>query len=297
MNLLIAILFVVGVILIWLLPAPILYGFSNFLRIIIYYVIGYRKDVVKKNLEEAFPGITEMELKRLTRLFYKNLIDIFLEGIWAFSITPKKLLKRYRMINPEILKPFSDAGQSVIGVTAHYTNWEWGSMSGRLQTDYNVIVFYKTLSNKYIDKFVRWNRSKFGTTLVSINETSKTFEKCRNTKTLFLMAADQGMPKKFLDKAYWIQFLNHDTPFLHGMEKHARLNNLPVVYMNVERVRRGYYTIELTVLTTKPAELESGVLTEMYARKLESIILKKPENWLWSHRRWKFSRLLTQDSM
>jgi KDO2-lipid IV(A) lauroyltransferase len=297
MNLLIAILFVVGVILIWLLPAPILYGFSNFLRIIIYYVFGYRKDVVKKNLEEAFPGITEIELKRLTRLFYKNLIDIFLEGIWAFSITPKKLLKRYRMINPEILKPFSDAGQSVIGVTAHYTNWEWGSMSGRLQTDYNVIVFYKTLSNKYIDKFVRWNRSKFGTTLVSINETSKTFEKCRNTKTLFLMAADQGMPKKFLDKAYWIQFLNHDTPFLHGMEKHARLNNLPVVYMNVERVRRGYYTIELTLLTTKPAELESGVLTEMYARKLESIILKKPENWLWSHRRWKFSRQQTQDSI
>jgi KDO2-lipid IV(A) lauroyltransferase len=297
MNLLIAILFVVGVILIWLLPAPILYGFSNFLRIIIYYVFGYRKDVVKKNLEEAFPGITEIELKRLTRLFYKNLIDIFLEGIWAFSITPKKLLKRYRMINPGILKPFSDAGQSVIGVTAHYTNWEWGSMSGRLQTDYNVIVFYKTLSNKYIDKFVRWNRSKFGTTLVSINETSKTFEKCRNTKTLFLMAADQGMPKKFLDKAYWIQFLNHDTPFLHGMEKHARLNNLPVVYMNVERVRRGYYTIELTLLTTKPAELESGVLTEMYARKLESIILKKPENWLWSHRRWKFSRQQTQDSI
>jgi len=297
MNLLIAFLFLIGVIFIWLLPAPLLYLFSDFLRVIIYYIIGYRRDVVKKNLESAFPDITEMELKRITRLFYKNLVDIFLEGIWAFSITPKKLLNRYRMINPEILEQFSLSGKSVIGVTAHYTNWEWGSMSGRLQTDYNVIVFYKTLNNRYIDKFVRQSRSKFGTTLVSINETSKTFEKCKDTKTLFLMAADQGMPKKFLDKAYWIQFLNHDTPFLHGMEKHATLNNLPVVYMDVQRVRRGYYTIELTILTTKPIELEKGALTEMYARKLESIILKKPENWLWSHNRWKHARQIIKKSI
>jgi Kdo2-lipid IVA lauroyltransferase/acyltransferase len=290
MNLLTAFFFLLGVLIIWLLPARLLYGFSDFLRLIVFYIIGYRKDVVKKNLIGTFPEIGDMELKRLIRLYYKNLVDIFLEGIWAFSITPKKLLKRYRIINPEILKPFSDAGQSIIGVTAHYTNWEWGSLSGRLQTDYNVIVFYKTLNNKYIDRFVRWNRSKFGTTLVSINETSNTFEKCKGTKTLFLMAADQGMPRKFLEKAYWIQFLNRDTPFLYGMEKHANINNLPVVYMDVQRVKRGYYTIELTVLATKPTELRKGALTEMYAHKLESIILKKPENWLWSHRRWKFSR-------
>jgi Kdo2-lipid IVA lauroyltransferase/acyltransferase len=296
MNLLITFIFLIGVVLIWLLPAPLLYGFSDFLRIVVLHIIGYRRDVVKKNLESAFPEKTQAELKRLNQLFYKNLIDIFLEGIWAFSISPKKLIKRYRMINPEILKPFSDAGQSIIGVTAHYTNWEWGSMSGRLQTDYNIIVFYKTLNNRYIDKFVRRIRSKFGTTLVSINETSTTFEKCKGTKTLFLMASDQGMPRKFLEKAYWIKFLNHDTPFLHGLEKHANINNLPVIYMDVQRVRRGYYTVELTVLTTKPVELEKGALTEMYARKLESVILKKPENWLWSHRRWKFSRQMTQDS-
>jgi KDO2-lipid IV(A) lauroyltransferase len=104
------------------------------------------------------------------------------------------------------------------------------------------------------------------------------------------MAADQGMPKQFLDRAFWIRFLNHNIPFLHGMEKHARNNNLPVIYVDVQRERRGWYTVELTVLTTNPLELENGKLTEMYARKLESVILKKPENWLWSHNRFKFSR-------
>jgi len=146
------------------------------------------------------------------------------------------------------------------------------------------------MNNKYIDKFARWSRSRFGTTLVSIKETSTSFEKWKDAKTLFLMAADQGMPKQFSERAYWIRFLNHEIPFLHGMEKHARLNNLPVVYIDVQRERRGWYTLELSVLTTTPLELENGKLTELYARKLESVILKKPENWLWSHNRFKLSR-------
>jgi KDO2-lipid IV(A) lauroyltransferase len=290
MNLTGAFLFFIAVLFVGLLPAPLLYGFSDLLRLIVYWITGYRKDVVRKNLEGSFPGISDKELKRFTQLFYKNLTDILLEGIWAFTISKKQLLRRYRIINPEVLDQFSGLGQSIIGVTGHYTNWEWGSMLGGLQPEFKAIAFYKPIKNKYIDRFVRWSRSRFGTTLASINETTLTFEKCKETKTLFLMAADQGMPKKFAERAFWIQFLNHDTPFLHGMEKHARLNNLPVVYMDVQRVRRGYYTIELSELTAKPLELKEGILTELYARKLESVILKKPENWLWSHNRWKLTR-------
>jgi Kdo2-lipid IVA lauroyltransferase/acyltransferase len=290
MNLPGALLFFLAVLFIGLLPAPLLYVFSNLLRFIAFWIIGYRRDVVKKNLESSFPGIPNNELKRVTHLFYKNLADILLEGIWAFTISRKQILIRYRIINPEVIMQFSESGQSIIGVTGHYANWEWGSLSASLQTDFNVIAFYKPMNNIYIDKFVRWSRSRFGTTLAPINETTLTFEKYKDVKTLFLMAADQGMPKKFSERAYWIQFLNHDTPFLHGMEKHARINNLPVIYVNIQRVRRGYYTLELSVLTAKPLELEKGALTEMYARKLESIIIKKPENWLWSHNRFKLTR-------
>jgi Kdo2-lipid IVA lauroyltransferase/acyltransferase len=285
-----AFLFLIIVIFIGILPAPLLYGFSNVTRWVISRIICYRRDVVLNNIESSFPGISIKELNRLVRLFYKNLADIFLEGLWAFTITRKQLLKRYRIVNPEVLESFSCSGQSVIGVTAHYTNWEWGSLSASLQTDLKVFAFYKPLNNKHIDKFVRWSRSRFGTTLVSIHETTLTFEKCNNTGSIFLMASDQSTSKKYVDNAHWIQFLNHDTAFLHGMEKHARLNNLPVLYVDIQRVRRGYYTLELSVLTHNPGELKEGMLTEMYARKLESIILKKPENWLWSHRRWKLTR-------
>jgi KDO2-lipid IV(A) lauroyltransferase len=104
------------------------------------------------------------------------------------------------------------------------------------------------------------------------------------------MAADQSPGRKYIDKAYWINFLGRDTAFLHGPEKHAVTNNYVVMYIDVQRKKRGYYTIELSVLTDKPSQLSDGEITSRFAKKLESIIYKDPTNWLWSHRRWKLIR-------
>ncbi|NVO11782.1 MAG: lysophospholipid acyltransferase family protein [Bacteroidales bacterium] len=290
MNLLGAFTFFCAVVFFGLFPFPLLYLFSYVVRFFLYGVFGYRKAVVVENLKGSFPSYSAKEIKRLTNLFYKNLVDIILEGIRAFTMSRRQILKRHRITNPELLEEFYKKGQSVIVAAGHYCNWEWGSLSASLQTKFNVVAFYKPLSNGYVDRFVRWSRSRFGTTLAPIKDTSLTFENCRDIRTIYLMAGDQGMPKEFMDRAYWVQFLNRETAFLHGMEKHARLNNLPVLYADIQRLKRGYYVIEFSILTQQPLELEEGVLTEMYARKLESIILKKPENWLWSHRRWKHSR-------
>jgi len=295
MSLLGAFFFFLAILLIGFLPFPLLFGFSNIIRLFIYRIFGYRKKIVAKNLAGSFPSLPQKELKRVEGLFYKNLADVLLEGMRSFTMSRQQILKRHRIINPEILEQFYQSGQSIIGVTGHYANWEWGSLSASLQTEYNVIAFYKQLTNKYIDIFLRWNRIRFGTTLASIKDTALTFDRFKDIPTIFLMAADQGMPKKFLDRAHWIHFLNRDTAFLHGMEKYSRLYNLPVIYTDIQRVKRGYYTIELSVLTTNPRDMKEGKLTEMYVKKLESIILKKPEDWLWSHRRWRFKRKETND--
>lgn len=277
----------IGIALIAILPVPVLYGLSDFVRFILQRVAGYRIKVVRKNLEGAFPEKPPEEIDRIISLFYRNLADILLEGIWAFTMTRKRFFRRHRIINMEVLDPFIREGKSMIAVPAHYANWEWGSVSANSVPGYNIVAFYKRINNKYVDKLVRNSRSKFGTTLVDINETSLTFEKFRDKPTIYIMAMDQGMPPKFYDKAHWTKFLNRDTPFLKGMEKHARTHNLPVVYVDVQRVRRGFYELELTVLTSDPNGLQNGEPTELYARKLESVILRKPEDWLWSHNRWR----------
>ena len=287
LNITIAGLFFILVLLVGITPFLVLYLYSNFLGWFLHAVIGYRRKVIQGNLHKVFPEWSSSHFKRMEKLVYKNLGDVFLEGIKAFTMTPRQVIRRHRVTNPEVLNQFYHSGRSVIGVTAHYCNWEWGSLSASLQTNFNTIAFYKRIDNSFIDRFVRSNRSKFGTTLVSIAETSKTFEENCGKPTAFLMAADQRTLRSRVHLAYNVNFLGIETPFLHGPEKYARAYNLPVVYIDVQRKRRGFYEIELSVLSDNSNELTEGEITQRYASKLEQIIRKQPENWLWSHRRWK----------
>jgi KDO2-lipid IV(A) lauroyltransferase len=290
MNTLTTISFFIGQFIVGIIPFPVLYSFSNFLRFILQKIVGYRRNIIVDNLSKAFPNITGSELKKLENKVYKNIADIFLEGLKSFLMTRWQIIKRHKVINPELLDQYIKSGRSMIGITGHYGNWEWGSLSSSIQIDANVVAFYKKLNNKHIDKFVRRSRMKFGTQLVSIVNTAKAFEENVNNKTIFLMAADQNTIKKNLKISHWINFFGREIPFLHGPEKYSKMYNLPIIYIDIQRVKRGYYELELSVLVGNPTELPDGEITKRYAQKLEQIIRKKPEDWLWSHRRWKLAR-------
>jgi KDO2-lipid IV(A) lauroyltransferase len=287
MNIITSLFFFLSVLIIGLIPFPLLYIVSNFLRFILLRVAKYRRAVVENNLLICFPELDKKNHKRLVKLSYQNLADNILEGIKDFSMTSKQILKRHKILNPELLQPYLKNGKSIIGVTGHYANWEWGSLSASLQIKTNVVAFYKKLNNPLIDKFVRRSRAKFGTILASIRRTAETFEANANITTIYLMAADQRTLQKNLEKSYWVNFFGKKTAFLHGPEKYSRQYNLPVFYIDIQRIKRGFYEVELSLLTDEPRELPEGELTKMYAQKLEEIIMKKPQDWLWSHRRWK----------
>ncbi len=290
MHLVVAILFTIGVILIGAIPFRLLYYVSNFISFILSKVVRYREEVIDENLKLCFPNASNGELGKVKKNFYRNLSDIFLEGIKAFTMTRSQIARRHKLMNPELIFPYLQTGRSIMGVTAHFGNWEWGSLSASVQLDSRVVAFYKKLNNKYIDYLVRQSRKKFGTLLVPINTTSEGFEESKDYTTIFMMAADQRTIRKNLDKSYWVNFLGVETPFLHGPEKYARLYDLPVFFIDIQRKERGFYEITLFLLADNPTQLVDGEITRLYANKLESEILKKPHNWLWSHRRWKIMR-------
>jgi KDO2-lipid IV(A) lauroyltransferase len=288
MKLILTIVFLFFILFIGVLPFFVLYLFSGLVYFLLLHVTHYRKEIVKHNLSSAFPELNQNELERLIRHFYKNLSDVLIESIKSFSMSRAQINKRHHILNPEILDPFFKQGKSIIAVTGHYANWEWGSLSAGLQTNYDIVAFYKPLSNKWIDQFLRWSRSRFGTTLASISETTTTFEKFKSKKTIFIMAADQSPAKA--EKAIWVDFLGRDTAFLHGPEKHAINNNYPVFYVDIQRIKLGYYTLELSCLVENPADMPESEITRKFGKRLETTIKAHPENWLWSHRRWKLSR-------
>lgn len=266
---------------------PILTKLSDFLSFLLRKA-GYRKRVIEQNLEASFPGIQSDEKAEITRSFYVNLSDVIIEGIKAFTMNRKQVLARHKILNPETIVPYLDAGRSVICVTGHYGNWEWGALSPALHIPYKSVAFYKPLKNPKLDKFVRSNRSRYGTYLSPIRETTRSFHDYLGQPVIYLMAADQSPSNR--EMAIWVNFLGRDTAFLHGPEKHARINNYPVFFVAIRRIKRGYYELELSELASNPSSLPDGEITRRYAEKLEALIREAPANWLWSHKRWKLTR-------
>ena len=287
MNIVTSIAFILGILIVGILPFPVLYWFSNFLGFILHRIARYRRGVVESNLAMCFPEFDGNHRKRVVKYFYRNLSDNILEGVKVFTMGQRQVLKRHKLLNPELVLPYLNDGISVIGVTGHYANWEWGSLSASLQIQTNVIAFYKKINNPFIDKLVRKSRAKYGTTLVTLHNTSEAFEANVSKPSIFLMAADQRTIRKSLPKAYRVNFFNRETPFLHGPEKYSRLYNIPVIYIDIQRVKRGFYEITLSVLADDPKTLPDGEITKRYAQKLEEIVRAKPQDWLWSHKRWK----------
>lgn len=288
MNLLLTIVALFFIFLIGILPFRVLYVFSDIVRFFLQHVFRYRKAVVISNLNRCFPEKSKQEIDQLVSKSYKNLTDIMVEGFKAFTMTNKQLVARHKVINIEILDPYKASGKSFIGTPCHYGNWEWGAMAPSLQLNYKIIGFYTPLSNPYMDKFIRKNRSRTGALLASTRETSRTFDAYANTESVYIMAADQSPSRP--EKAVWVDFLGQKTAFLNGPERHARLRDIPVVFVDIQRVKRGYYTLYLSFISEKPTETQTGEITVKYAKLLEEVIRKKPENWLWSHKRWKLNK-------
>lgn len=269
----------------WLMPFPILYLHSSFLYFVLFKVFKYRKTVVINNLKNSFPEKSEKEINEITLKFYKHLADITVESIKGLSMSKESLIKRYKVENPELLKTYFDKGLNLIGVGSHYNNWEWGVLSFSLQFPHKSIGLYKPLSNQFIDRYIKRKRAEWGMHLKSIYKTSELFKEEHEKPVIYIMVGDQSPSNT--KKAYRIDFLNQDTACLHGIENYSRQNNLPVIYGDVQKLKRGYYSITLTEIIDSPGNFSEGEITKKYMQTLENIIKKQAEFWLWSHKRWK----------
>jgi KDO2-lipid IV(A) lauroyltransferase len=214
--------------------------------------------------------------------------DLLLESTKGYSVNTKELMKRYHCVNPEVANQYFDKGQDIIIALSHYCNWEWGTQVASTVYKFDAVTFYKPLTNKFIDKYMYTLRNRRGMTLLSIYETHRATRATNEKPKAYFMVSDQS-PENH-KKAYWTTFLNQETACIKGVEIYAKLFNLPVIYLDVQRLKRGYYRVEMEEICCSPKSTASGEITEKYMKKLESIIINKPENWLWSHRRWKVKR-------
>lgn len=274
-----------------LLPMRLLYVLSDILYLIIYWVIRYRVPVVRKNLKSSFPDKSEEELKQLEKAFYHHFADYIVETLKLAHISLQELQKRAYVQNPELIDKLMDNGHPCcLFLMGHYGNWEWYSGSNSRFKDARLYQIYRPLNNKAVDKIFIHLRTKFGSSGIPKNDTGREVVRLVRNKirsgVVFL--ADQTPSPSNLH--YWTNFLNQDTSVLTGAERLARKLNTPVVFLDVQMVKRGYYTLEIQLIAENPKGTPENWITEEYARRLEKSILRKPEGWLWTHKRWKYKR-------
>jgi KDO2-lipid IV(A) lauroyltransferase len=271
-----------------LVPFRALYMLSDGLAFFLFKIIGYRKKVVFENLRRAFPEKKEDEIQRLVRLSYQNLADTTLETFKYFTAPIPEIKRRCPVLNAEVVNQYLDWGQPVILTGSHYNNWEITGITMPPTFHGATVTAFKPLTNKAIDKYLNRSRARTGMELVSMDEMFKMMRKRAGEAVVWILLADQSPSSR--KSAHWVEFLGQDTASLPGTDVLARRFNYPVLYYHVRRSKRGFYEVVFSEIWKNPSAAGEMDITRAYARQVEEKIREQPENWLWSHKRWKIQR-------
>lgn len=274
-----------------------LYKLSSIFRVIIFDVLQYRKRVIITNLHNSFPEATESTIQFIARRYYQNFTDIIFETIKLRSISQQDLLRRFDL-ETTLLDHYYKQKKNLVVVAGHLGNWEMLNLFASAKLHYQIVVVYHEMANEMFDNWFKMVRTKFGAELVSMREAFVKSVTPRDRPFIFVLINDQS-PQP--ERAYWTTFLNQDTGVFRGVELIARRLNAPVLYMGILRddLKRGFYKGYFRLITESPKEEPNNQILQQQILFLEADIKKQPDNWLWSHKRWKHNRpgRLRQDQL
>jgi Kdo2-lipid IVA lauroyltransferase/acyltransferase len=276
-----------------LLPFFLLYLLSDILYLVVYKIIGYRKKVVRKNLKHSFPSSSKEALRAIEREFYHHFCDLFVETIKLSSISATELKQRFVVKNSSLIEDYFAQGKSCIALSGHYGNWEWSAAHGLyIQSPNKALILYKQVKNESFNKLMLTLRQRFSLECV---EKDFALRKMLQYKKQGIQAftgfvADQTPSARNIH--YWTQFMHQDTPVFDGAERIARSMSYALVYIDIQKTKRGFYELEFIPMSDDVSTTATFDMTEKYIRLLEKTIQRNPSYDLWTHKRWKHKRTI-----
>ena len=275
------------------LPWKLFYLFSDVVCLLLYRVIGYRKKVVTDNLTHAFPEKSKKEILKIRDDFYSHMCDMFLEMIKSMTISNEELQKRYKFVNKGDYQKIEDANKSFMLLIGHHGNFEW-STSFELITKYTGVGVYKTIKNKKFDELIKGIRGRLGAEVIPNKQISRhAILKEGNPKTknkrVYGILSDQT--PKLSKNNHYLNFMGRDIPVFVGAEALAKKLDLNLAFLKVKKVKRGFYEVEIVLISEDLKSVPNYEATEIYMKMLEEQIREQPECYLWTHKRWKHARV------
>lgn len=275
------------------LPYRALYVISDIANLVLYHIVRYRRDIVRRNITSAFPEKSLEECISIERGFYKWFCDYFVETVKLMSVSRQELLSRIEFRGINKIEECFDRGQTCAGILGHYGNWELLSATGlviKKHPEAVIGLIYHPLRSQLFDRLFINMRQSMGGVCVPKKDILRYLVSFRsqNLMNLFGYIADQA--PRYRNIHLWLPFLNHDTPVFTGAERIMRKMNNAVFYIDVERPERGKYIYTFKLMTDKPGEMPEFEITKKFFVMLEQTIRREPRFYLWSHNRWKRTR-------
>ncbi len=251
-----------------------------------YYIIGYRKKVVNENLHLVFPEKSDDDIQKIQKKFYRHMCDIFLEIIKTMGMSIEQMNERFQLSNEHIINEYAEKGRSTILLAGHYASWEWLlGLNPRLKP--KAFGIYQKIQNQYFERLIKRIRGRFGTTLVRTNESRQLIADMVNQQEPFVLgiASDQS---PMLNRArHWAKFMGINVPIHIGGEELCKKHDIIPIFLQVKKLKRGYYAANFKVITEHPKEVRDYEISEKFMAALEDSIREAPEYYFWTHKRWK----------
>ena len=270
-----------------LLPMRLLYLLSDGLFFPLFHVVKYRRKVVEKQLEECFPEKSMQERRAIERQFYHFFCDYLVEVIKLCSISKEEMMRRMKFVGIEQVREELKDKKFCFLYLGHYCNWEYiASLSYWLPEIHCGQIYHRIYNQAFDDLFLKL-RGQFGGESILMKDTLRRILTLRGQEKKVMIGFISDQLPKWENMNHWTTFLNHDTSFFIGAERIAKQVDAALYYVDVERVKRGYYQVTFRLMTLHPKEFPDYELTDQYARLLEKSIRHQPAYWLWTHKRWK----------
>ncbi|WP_109097008.1 lysophospholipid acyltransferase family protein [Aquimarina sp. AU58] len=268
------------------LPWRLFYAFSTCIFFLVYYIFRYRRKTVTQNLELVFPNKTFREIKKIRKEFYQHMCDMFLEMIKSISISNEEMKERFKVTNIEKLHELEAKKENIMILMAHYASYEWANVID-IQTNFQAVGVYKKIGNKYFDRLVHRIRARFGSRVIGTKDAMKVITEDQSKEGLYMYGLISDQSPKLYKATFWTDFMSIKVPVFLGAEVLSKRLGLNTYYLQVEKIKRGYYQATFVTLTEDSKNCEDYSIVKSYLRLLENQIYNKPQYYLWSHKRWK----------
>ncbi|WP_160137287.1 lysophospholipid acyltransferase family protein [Chryseobacterium sp. c4a] len=269
------------------LPLRILYIFSDVMFFLNYYLVGYRKKVITQNLRNSFPDKSEEEIRKIRKKFYRNFSDYLVETIKSFSISETESRVRMQHINQEVFHEAKKEGKNIILLAGHVFNWEWINALARIIPQGHCHPVYRKVNSDFWENQMKKVRNKFGNEALEANEVIRNiFRSENNGDSAYMFVADQT--PHFSHVTYGLEFMNQRTPAFIGYDKLATRMDLAFIYCEMKKVKRGFYQVNYYRIYPDNEKFVEYEVVKKFHKMLENTLHKHPDNYLWSHRKWKY---------